>query len=164
MAGEGEHDRRGELSRASSSPYVSLTDRQGSPAAGTPPKAKTDVASSLSAGGGNSSSNEKALMKRTLVAQSKKIQQLTAKIDGMETERGALAQQVWDVCVVQRVILRFVGVRTVMVVPVSPLQFDDSTAVYTALLLQHDGSQQYIQTLCVLSFGFQFFTAAAFMT
>ena len=103
MAGQGEHDRRDDASKDSSSPYVSLTDRQqGGAAVGKPPKAKTEAASppssaplSAGGGGGSSSSNEKALMKRTLVAQSKKIQQLTAKIDGMEAERGAMAQQVW---------------------------------------------------------------------
>lgn len=103
MAGKGEHDRKDEVSRGPSSPCVSWTDRQGGAApAGKPPKAKTDPASppstsplsAAAAGGGGSSSNEKALMKRTLVAQSKKIQQLTAKIDRMEAERGAMAQQV----------------------------------------------------------------------
>lgn len=100
MAKEDEHDRGDEASSASPSPWVSVTDRQqgGAAAAGKPPKAKTAEAgasSPLSAsGGGGSGSNEKALMKRTLVAQSKKIQQLTAKINGMEAERGEMAQQV----------------------------------------------------------------------
>lgn len=40
------------------------------------------------------SNGENALMKRTLVAQSRKIQQLTAKIDAMETERETLRQEV----------------------------------------------------------------------
>lgn len=38
--------------------------------------------------------SEKALMKRTLVAQSKKIQQLMTKVDSMEAEREAMRQQV----------------------------------------------------------------------
>lgn len=46
------------------------------------------------AGGGAATHNEKELMKRTLVAQSKKIQQLTATIDGLESEREAMRQQV----------------------------------------------------------------------
>lgn len=104
MARENERDRRGESSRPPSSPCVSLTDSQGGDASGKSPKAKMDVAPSPSSspisagdggGGCSSSSNEKALMKRTLVAQSKKIQQLTARIDGMEAERRTMAQQVW---------------------------------------------------------------------
>lgn len=39
-------------------------------------------------------SSEKVLMKRTLLAQSKKIRQLSVKVDEMETERGAMGQQV----------------------------------------------------------------------
>lgn len=40
---------------------------------------------------------EKALMKRTLVAQNKKIQQLVANVDRMETERESMRQQVGSV-------------------------------------------------------------------
>lgn len=48
--------------------------------------------------------SEKALMKRTLVAQSKKIQQLMTKIDSMEAEREAMRQQVrkCGVCIAQQ--------------------------------------------------------------
>lgn len=53
-----------------------------------------EVASSRSAESSTASDGEKTLMKRTLVAQGKKIQQLTAKIDVLETEREAMRQQV----------------------------------------------------------------------
>lgn len=88
MAREGDDDKRYEGSRLAPSPYVSSVDRQ---VGGyrKPPKVAVSAAP-LSSGGGN----ERVLMKRTLVAQSKKIQQLTAKINGLETEREAMGQQV----------------------------------------------------------------------
>lgn len=103
MAQEGgEHDKR-----VASSPYVSSVDRQSSGGSyGDRPPKRSEVASGAGvtaaaaavAGvapvGGTGGSNDRLLMKRTLVAQSKKIQQLAAKIDVMETERGAMRQQV----------------------------------------------------------------------
>ncbi|CAN0266003.1 unnamed protein product [Ectocarpus fasciculatus] len=103
MAQAGEHDEGTDRPRSTSSPYVSLTDRQaGGTHGGKPPKAEGATTSPSLRGNGAGSQvpgqggggNDKLLMKRTLVAQSKKIQQLTAKVDGMETERGAMAQQV----------------------------------------------------------------------
>ena len=44
--------------------------------------------------------SEKALMKRTLVAQSKKIQQLMTKVDSMEAEREAMRQQVRELSLI----------------------------------------------------------------
>lgn len=87
MAREGDDDKRQEGSRLAPSPYVSSADRQVG-GYGKPPKAEVSAAP-LSNGG----SNDRVLMKRTLLAQSKKIQQLTAKIDGLETEREAMGQQ-----------------------------------------------------------------------
>ncbi|CAM9731002.1 unnamed protein product, partial [Hapterophycus canaliculatus] len=88
MAREGDDDTHFEGSRLTPSPYVSSADRQVG-GYGKPPKAEVS-ASPLANGGGN----ERMLMKRTLVAQSKKIQQLTAKIDRLETERETMVQQI----------------------------------------------------------------------
>lgn len=100
MAQAGAHDEGAEHSRSMPSPYVSLVDRQAGAHGGKPPKAEGATAASSLRGNGagaqqtGQGGNDKLLMKRTLVAQSKKIQQLTAKIDGMESEREAMAQQV----------------------------------------------------------------------
>lgn len=127
MAQEGEHDEVIERSRSTSSPYVSLTDRQASTHGGKPPKAEggaTAAASSLRAAGSQQTGqggNDKLLMKRTLVAQSKKIQQLTAKVDGMETEREAMAQQVRSYGgVMQTVVVVVVAVGLLLRTAVAP--------------------------------------------
>lgn len=60
------------------------------PASGPTPSTSTQQQSRPAAVG----TSEKALMKRTLVAQSKKIQQLTTKVDSMEAERETMRQQV----------------------------------------------------------------------
>ncbi|CAN0494727.1 unnamed protein product [Ectocarpus sp. 12 AP-2014] len=100
MAQAGAYDEGDEHSRSVPSPYVSLVDRQAGAHGGKPPKAEVATTASSPRGNGagaqqtGQGGNDKLLMKRTLVAQSKKIQQLTAKIDGMESEREAMAQQV----------------------------------------------------------------------
>ncbi|CAM9143674.1 unnamed protein product [Ectocarpus sp. 8 AP-2014] len=100
MAQAGAHDEGDDHSRSMVSPYVSSVDRQAGAHGGKPPKAEGATTSSSLRGNGagaqqtGQGGNDKLLMKRTLVAQSKKIQQLTAKIDGMESEREAMAQQV----------------------------------------------------------------------
>lgn len=115
MEREGELDNKSDVSAVAvaPSPSVSLTDRPGggvedaaeastataavAPAvSGSSNNSSSPHSASGGGGGGGGVSNEKALMKRTLLAQSKKIQQLTAKLDGMEAERGALRQQVSD--------------------------------------------------------------------
>ncbi|CAM9285902.1 unnamed protein product [Ectocarpus sp. 8 AP-2014] len=100
MAQAGARDEGDEHSRSMLSPYVSLVDRQAGAHGGKPPKAEGATTSSSLRGNGagaqqtGQGGNDKLLMKRTLVAQGKKIQQLNAKIDGMESEREAMAQQV----------------------------------------------------------------------
>lgn len=96
MAQEGEHDQR-----VASSPYVSSVGRQGgskrevaSAKDGTGTGAAGPATGIMAPVGGTGGSNDTLLMKRTLVTQSKKIQQLTEKIDGMENEALATKQQV----------------------------------------------------------------------
>lgn len=100
MAKEGDHEKS-----VVYSPYVSSGDRQGGSYGDRPPQREVASAGAGAAGAGTAGiapvgvtggSNDTLLMKRTLVAQSKKIQQLTAKIDGMETENGAMRQKVYN--------------------------------------------------------------------
>lgn len=56
----------------------------------------TATAQADAKGGGLRSSDDRALMKRTLLTQSRKLKQLTAKIESMETEREAMGQQVQE--------------------------------------------------------------------
>lgn len=84
------------------SPSVSAANRKGGTPEdkkllqGTPPSAtchRVAEADAVTAVGGGVQS-EQVLMRRTLVAQKKKIQQLTAKVDAVESEREAMRRQV----------------------------------------------------------------------